>query len=543
MAWWFADRKTQERPLRVLTAASRRLDLEDKKEARQMKELRQGWQSDAWSYRDAIGELRYAIQFLANCTARMRIFPAAYPLAGESDDPIPLSEMENVPPEVIALTEQAISDLGHGKLAIKALLHSASTNTSVAGEYFLLGQQDPETGEESWTIRSVDEIIIKDDKYQMREVPNDPSGEVPWIDLDPSLSVVSRIWTPHPRFRLLADSPMRAMLEECEALLIWRRMVRAAGRSRLAGRGILAVPDELSIKVPLDDDADPEADPFMAALAQAMMVPISDEGTSSAVVPIVIRGPGGALEKLKHIDLASALDAEAAKIREELLGSIATSFDLPKEVITGIADLNHWSAWQVDDNTFRHHVEPHVITVCDSLTGAYLRPYLKEFNCSDEWVRRLVFWYDPTELVTHPDQTKDALELHDRGVISNTALLHTAGFGDEDAPTPAQYLAWLISKQRTWPPNLSMGIIHDLDPSLVIPPITAPGTIPGIKASGVDAGMPLPGFPAGPTGASTPPGTPGSAVPPPAGSETPTPTPTRPSAGPPPSDATAVDPE
>src|SRR6266550_5822150 len=111
MPWWFANRRAQQHPVRVLTAAARRLDLENKKEARQMRELRQGWQSDAWTYRDSIGELRYAVNFLANCTARMRVYPAAYPLHGESDDPQNLADVENVPQEVIDLANQAISEL------------------------------------------------------------------------------------------------------------------------------------------------------------------------------------------------------------------------------------------------------------------------------------------------------------------------------------------------------------------------------------------------------------------------------------------------
>jgi hypothetical protein len=487
MAWWFRDRRPHT-PIRVLTAAARRLDLENRKEARQMRELRQGWQSDAWTYRDTIGELRYAINFLANCTARMRLYVAAYPVdLGETDDPKDLEDVEGIPPEVQVMANAAMRELGQGKLAIRNLLGAASTNTSVAGEYYLLGQQDAETGAESWTIRSVDEIIIKDDHYEMREVPYDPAGDIPWVELDPDTSVVSRIWTPHPRFRLLADSPCRAILEECEALLIWRRMVRAAGRSRLAGRGILKVPDELSLKVPLDDDADPEADPFMAALAQAMMVPVADEGTSSAVVPIVVRGPAEKLAELQHLDLASSLDAEAQRVREELLGSIATGLDLPKEIITGVADLNHWTAWQVDDNTFRHHVEPHVIMVCDSLTGAFLRPYLEEMDCDPAWVQRLVFWYDPTELVTHPDQTKDALELHDRLCLSDKALRQIAGFDEEDGPTKAETQIRLIEKMRNWPPNLVMAFLHAWDPTLIAPAMKGPPAIPGIGPTGVSA--------------------------------------------------------
>lgn len=481
--------ETVERPVRVLTASSKRLDLADKKEARQLRVLRQGWQSDAWNYRDSIGELRYAIQFLANSSARMRLFAAAEPMEGESDDPVPLSEIKSVPEEVISLAEQAMRDLGRGRLAYKNILKALSTNISVAGECFMLGRTDEETGKEDWSIRSVDEIIVKDDSYQMREMPDGPQGIVPWVPLDPELNMVSRIWIPHPRFALLADSPLKAMLDDCDSITIMRRMIRAEGRSRTS-RGILKVPDGISIKVPIDDDEDPEADQFMNGLTQALMEPIGDEGVASAVAPIVIRGSPDALKELQLLTLAQPFEEAAQKVREELIGIIATSFDLPKEVIQGVADLNHWSAWQVDDNTFRHHIEPHVIELCDALTGAYLRPYLINAGVEEYWADRVVFWYDPTELVTHPDQTADAMKLHEALVISDEALLRTAGFNEADAPSKAEVQVRLLEKMRTWPPNLVMAFLHQWDPTLVAPPITTAGMIPGIKPGGVDVGVP-----------------------------------------------------
>ncbi len=502
-------RTSQDQPsLRVLTAAATRLNMSDKKQARRMRTLRQGWQLDAWGYRDAIGELRYATQFLAQCTARMQLYPAAYPMDGQSDKPVRLAEIAGVPPEVAAVAHRALADLGRGRLDIGAMLKTLSTNLTIAGECLMLGEQDEQGGPDRWSIRSISEIVVQDDRYKLVETPNDTRGET--IDLDPGTTFVSRIWSPHPQYRLLADSPMRALLDDCESLMILRRMIRATGRSRLAGAGLLLIPSELSIKVPNNDDADPEADPFTAALGEAMMTPIGDEGVASAVVPIVAQGPGEFLDKVQHISFASQFSEMDSKTREELVGLLATGLDLPKEIVTGVADLNHWSAWQVDDNTFRHHVEPHVIECCDSLTGAYFRPYLEAAGVEPAWIERLVLWYDPTELVTHPDQSKDAFELHDRLAISDEALLRITGFGDEDKPTKAETQLRLLRELKNWPPNLVMAFLHQWDPTIIVPPIETAGTIPGIKPTGVDVGAPpapdmpsaappAPNIPAGPT--------------------------------------------
>ena len=512
---------------RSLIAAATRLNLGDNREARRQRALRQGWQLEAWAYRDSIAELRYAINYLANSMARMRIFPAAY-TGSETDTPVALSVEMGAPQQLVDACDQALKDLGNGKMALAGLLHSLSTNLSTAGEAFLLGQEDPASGNQSWTIRSIDEIIVYNDTYKLREVPMDPQGILGWVDLDPALNVVSRMWQPHPRFRILADSPLRAMMDDCESLLMLRRMIRATARSRLAGRGILAIPDELSIAMGTDDDDDPSADPFMGPLTEHLTASIADEGIASSVVPLIVRGKGDTLAQIRLIDFYTQFDELALKNREDLIGIIATGFDLPKEVVTGMADLNHWGAFQVDDSTFRYHVEPHVITGMDCITSGFLHPYLQTSGLDpdilNEWLEKIVMWYDPTELVTHPDQTTDAFQLHDRIVISNEALRRAAGFSESDAPTAIEFSERLISKQRTWPANLSMEILHQNDPTLDVPPITVSGTVPGIKpgpGGGVDVGEPaaLPAVtsptepptsqaapePAVPTDASTPP--------------------------------------
>lgn len=477
-----------------LVSSAARLDVADRQEAKVQRMLRQGWQSDAWSYRDMIGELRYAVQYLANCTARMRLYPACYPIGGESDDPVAVERAPGIPEAVISVCGQAMQDLGNGRLALAGMLHGLSTHKSVAGECYLLGRTDPQDGEQRWSVRSVDELVVYNDQWHLRETPDDRQNSViPWIKLEPELTVISRIWTPHPRFQLLADSPMRAMLDDCESLTILRRMIRATGRSRLASRGLLFVPEEISIKAPDDDDDDPQADPFIDTLTEAMMAPIVNEGTADGVVPIVLRGPADAGQKIRLIEMAQTFDEQASKTREELIGIIATTFDLPKEIIMGIADLNHWSAWQVDDSTFRAHVEPHVIGCCDDLSAAYLRPYLSAAGVPDMWVQRMVLWYDPTELVTHPDRTQDAENAYRDMVISAQARRREAGFSEADAPSLEELEARRLWDIRALPLNLLMEYARRADPTLLVPPITVSGTVPGIKPGGVDTGTPPPG--------------------------------------------------
>jgi hypothetical protein len=487
-----AQRMEQTFPYQAgVVASAATLNLASRSEARRVRMLRQGWQEDAMAYADAIGEIQFAHLFIRNCASRMRIYPAAYPVGTFDAEPVPIDDpAAAMPPQVIVAANAAMAALGSGRVAMANLMGMLSWNFSVVGEAFLHGATNPGSGIETWTLRSIDEMMVRDDQYWLREVPLDPQGVFGWVQLDPELNYVARLWTPHPRFKLLATSSMRGILDSAEELMILSRAMRGAARSRLAG--VLKVPNGLEAFSPTDDNPDPQASPFMGVFANAMMAPIADEGVASAVVPIVVRGEIEALNALQHISMDRPLDPIMAAQRQELIGRIATGLDLPKEVLLGISDLNHWSAWAVDDNSFRHHIEPHVVNCVDALTVGYLRMALAIEGIDPALIARIVCWYDPTELLTHPDRTQDALALYGLKEISGETLRRVTGFNEDDKPSDIEVVQRLISAERTWPPNAALAILARLDPSLSFPAITTAGTFPGIKAGGIEEAAPLP---------------------------------------------------
>ncbi len=530
MATIFRTAKRASRT-RAIVAAAHTIDLHNRAEARKQRALRAPWQRDAFVYRNSIGELRYGINFLANSAARMKVYVAARSVDGESNLPLPITDPAiGAPPEVIEAARLATLLFTNGTNDMSDHMRIASTNISLAGEAYILGQDDPETGSTTYSIRSVSEIAVFGDTIMLREGPVASMGRDGMIELDPDLTDLSRIWQVDPEYRARADSSVRAIINECESLLILRRSIRAVGRSRYAGAGILLVPDELGFAEDVDGDG-VESDPFLSTLTRNMMTPIADEGSASEVVPLVIRGSADALKEFRYLDIARSFDEWAIKIRQEIVGVIASGLDLPKEVIMGVADLNHWSAWQVDDNTFRHHIEPHVIVLMQCFTDGFLKAAMTAMlpiSLQQQWLPRLTFWYDPTELVTHPDQTQNALNAHDRLAISDAALRRYLGLSEGDAPTSGEVEIRMIRNVRTLPPNLLMALYHELDPTLAVPAITQSGVIPGVKP-GLGGGAIMPTLPP----ALAEPGAPAAAAP----AETATVTPTPPldtgTAGPP----------
>lgn len=495
---------------RVLTAAGVRIDLADRQALRAARKYRQGWQGTTYDYRDSIPELRYAGDFIGNSAGRMRLFAAAY-TDDPASPPVPVDDA-GIGTKLAEAAKAALDRLGTGQLAIAAIMNALAVNFMFPGEANLVGRVNPDTDQEEWSIRSIDEIVTASDGYHLRELPGDFTDGQTYGDkpLDPETTFIARLWKPHPRYRRLADSPMRALLEISEELLILSRGVRAQAKSRLAGPGLLLVPDELTMAQAAPSDDNPLADPFLSALTVAMTTPILDEGHPSAVVPIVIRGPAAVLDALKHLVLTTGLDATAFTARAEIIGRMATGVDLPREIMTGMGGTNHWNAFQISSDNFRHHLEPAVLQLVDSLTQGYLWAALAADGFTPAEYRQCVVWYDPAALITHPDKTADALNLWDRNTLSNEALLDAAGFSDKDLPDGLELVSRMLTHVRTYPPNILQAIIARLDPTLQIPALA------GVPASGpgqTDPAAPPaedpnanPGAPPEPGGGAAPPG-------------------------------------
>lgn len=463
------DGKRQQRSLlAAATNLSNGLN-SNRTEAARISKLKQAWQEDAWAYRDSIGELRYATTYLGNAARKVKLFPAAY--VNNELDPLPLSEIPNCPANVLAAANDAMERLATNPLAMAGLLRDLMENLEVTGECFLfgwpVGTKPGDNKEEIWEIRSVSEVSSNNDgQILIKEVGQTGAGE-----LVPNGVFTSRLWYPHPRRKILADSPFASILDICEELLILSRDIRAAGRSRLANSGLLLLPDGLTVvKADTAADAnDSEQDPFMQELVAAAMTAIQDEGSASAIVPLIIRGPKDELAAVRQVTI-SRPESENANKRIELIERMATTLDLPAEVLTGKADLNHWTAWSVSDDTFSDHIEPLIMVMDDALVAGYMRIMLSapSLNLPPEWVNRVIIWHDSTRLVRHPDRSQDALQAYDRFALSDGALRDTMGFSDTDAPNNTELLTRVMMKQSRLDPSIAAQIIKRMDSTLDI---------------------------------------------------------------------------
>ncbi|MDR7492183.1 MAG: hypothetical protein QN122_12125 [Armatimonadota bacterium] len=399
------------------------------------------WQERAFELYDQLGEIKYAAQFYARMLSGLRLYPAELGERGQI--------VETDQPEVRAQVER-IQDPGGGRAN---LLASYGQLMFIAGECYLLVTIDADIGREQWEVVSTAELRVQDGLIYRVRSHGQQQPQV-WRESrggdwgDPGVAMVYRLWRRHPRYSDEPDSTLRGVLDLAEELLLLSQAVRSRASSRLAGNGLLLLPQEISPSpAHVMDSADAQQDPFLRQLVEHLTAPLSKPGSTSAVVPIVVRGPAEYLDKIRHLQVVDPTQLyPETGLRQELIRRIALGLDMPPEVLLGTADLNHWSAWLVDEQAWRSHGQPIARQLCQDLTQAFLRPALRELGIPD-WDRYLV-WFDATDIVVHPDRSRDAKDLYDRRAVGKRALRDAAGFTDDDAPSPDELAEMLAVALR-----------------------------------------------------------------------------------------------
>lgn len=477
---------------RALTAAAAQIKVENKDEAEQFRHRRSAsssaWQAEAWEYYDAIGEVKYAFNLVASVVSRIRLYAAV--IENPAETPVSVRSSSLVSGRLASAAERALSRLDSAYGGQAGLLRDAALNISVAGECYLV--QMPErkgTGiPESWDIRSTDEVQV-DSKSNYgivgrRDVlmggNSIASQNNKGVVALPQNAFIGRIWRAHPRFSEEADSSLRGLLDLCAELLLLNRTFRATARSRL-NAGALYLPDGLSVAAgpdadyPFDEmgDINPEYNPeeamdaFEDQLIDAMTTPIRDEDSASAVVPLIIRGPAELGDKIKQFKFERSFDPALAQRADRVLERILQGLDVPKDVVTGLANVKYSNALQIDESLYKAHIEPLMLLIADALTVVYLRPYLIANGFDETEVSRLTIWFDPSQVATRNDRAMDADSGFDRMAVSFDTWRRAHGFSEADAPTPNELALRLLIEKGAITPELTEAMIAAVAPEVM----------------------------------------------------------------------------
>jgi hypothetical protein len=454
---------------RTITSAATPVRLRDRSELEKIRNrsaVSHAWQMESWRVYDNLGEINFAFNLIGSQFSRIRFHAAVMLSPDEPPTEIAdaitldtgtreLGAANGVDARLAQHARDLVAQLnkGHG---LASLQRAYALNRQVAGECYLC------LIEGQWSIKSTFEVLV------------DPGGT---IRLQPSVSTVTampkeippessvwRMWTQHPRYSLDPDCNLRSVLYLCEQLIKLNRMINNTVASRM-NAGILKVASEIiqAAKTPgaegaVDDNGEEELDPFRADLHATMTQPILDDASGAAVIPMVAEVPYAMMDGIQWMSLARDIDQHMTQYAENVLGRILNGISIPKDSITGYQNVRYANAQQISQDLYSQAVEPLALALSDDLTDVFLRPLLEseidEYGWDPDQVKKMVIWYDPSEIVTRPDRGADADAGWDRGALSDDAWRKSHGFSAEDKPSEEELLKRMMLRSAQLPPNL-----------------------------------------------------------------------------------------
>lgn len=433
----------------------------------------ESWQTELWDYYERLGEYNDGVSWKANTLSRVRLTAAEVVPGG--DEPM---RVETGP------AAEAIERLAGGTAGQAQLMKEATIHLSVPGVGWLVGERgiDEErmaseglVTDEWWSMRSAEEIKVGSKRDQQGRPTFEVMDELnSWRPISAD-SIVVRVWDPHPRRGWEPNSAGRHARGAMLKLDMLNKRVVATIVSRLAGNGLL-VYDSSRLSVPEHkgptEDAEEAPDPFAQMLVEAASRGIEDPTSAEAVIPIPIGADVGDQENfdpallLRHVSFANPLDDKLMEQREAAIRELARSLDMPADVMLGIADLNHWSAWQLEESGIKVHIAPAAETIVHALTKGYLIPTLRaaDEDLTGPQGGRLIVWYDTSEITQRPDRSTNTLAAYDRYEVKGSALRREIGADEDDAPNDTE-LADMIRKRIAQNPQQAQIILRDLEGS------------------------------------------------------------------------------
>ena len=441
------------------------------------------WQPRAWHAYEHLGEVWFAFNLVGNVISRIRFYPAADVTPNVA--PAYVDDVRDLTPGIGNAAKAAMRRITDTNGDFSSIARHLAINLSVPGECYLvqipartvMTASGVETIPESWEVRSKDEVIVPNDRDAQIKIKARPTDRESDLITLPKNAFIARIWRRNPRYMGLADSSMRAVLDLVDELMLINETFKATARSRL-NSGILFVPDGLSASSPTLFDMEvldatgtltPEPQPadvdeFEEALLEGMMTPIADPSSASAVVPILVRGPGEVGEKIKLIQFERTFDPSLVQRSDRVLERILQGLDLPKDVFSGLANVRYSNAQTIEESLWRAHIEPLTLIICDALTDVYLRPALMATGYTREQAARCRVWYDPSEVVARPNRNQDAVQAYDRYALSATSLREAMGFNEADAPPPAELVLRMLLQKGPITPDLAEALMRAIAP-------------------------------------------------------------------------------
>jgi len=415
----------------------------------------EGWMAEAWTMYDLVGELHFLSSTLARRASRARFYVGKVAGSDVVELPVALSEDASKESQAAFKREKKVRDvfdsLGDGFIGMQELVERVFLNQFVVGMAYMVGAPSEvwkgqgnrdinvvPVNDLEWRALSVMEFTQTAGGYELNQGGAASGTDNPKLKLNGSHVYVISLWTPHPSNSTIPDSPVRAALPILRELVGLTQHVSAQIDSRLAGAGLLVMRSSASraIKRSFGIPEDDQRDVFTEMLLDAMVTPISDRDSASAVVPLVVTIPDES-QAPEYISFDAPLDQYAAPLREEAIRRIALSLDAPPELLLGQGSTSHWTAWLTQEEVVDSHISPTLGMIVRGLTIEFLRPILRANGFTEEEAESYAIWYDTSDLTVKANIAQDSRDLYALDLLSDDTVRRANGFDESDAPKRA----------------------------------------------------------------------------------------------------------
>lgn len=435
------DRYQPARIPAALSGATAIVDLGGGSSWRTWKFGNRDWQAEAWRLYDIVGELHKLSGRVGDSLAQARLY---------------VTEVDDTGEETGEVTEERIKRLAAVPLGTGSQrddnLRLAGIDLAVGGECWIVGEGaavSPEAAEGSWFVVTGAAFSRVGDQVEVRR-PQIRGGSK--LALRDGVDILIRCWRPHPNDTDQADSFTRSAIVPLREIELLTKREFAELDSRLTGAGIMFLPE--GIDFPRAEDDPPGLAGFMAYIQRAAAASMTNQGDARSMVPILATVPDQMMEhldKIKPLTFWSELSEAIAPMKDKAITRVASMAEIPQEVLTGIADSNHWTAWLISDEGIRW-IRGYLGLVADALTRGFLRRALESMSVKRP--ERFAFAFDTSTLAAKPNRLDEAVQLHDRFLITDVEVVKAGAFDPEQMPTPEERAAQIVLKLLQNQPDL-----------------------------------------------------------------------------------------
>ena len=448
-----------------LSAATAIVDLSGTSSWRTWKFGNKDWQAEGWRLYDIVPEHHFLTGRIGESVAQARLYVTEVSETGEETDEVEDERIKRL----------AAVPLGTGSQRDDNL-RLAGIDLAVGGECWIVGEgaaTSPEMAEGSWFVVTGAALSRVGDEVSVKR-PQQRGGSK--LTLTDGVDILIRCWRPHPNDTDQADSFTRSAIVPLREIELLTKREFAELDSRLTGAGIMFLPEGIDFP---REETDPEGlAGFMAYIQRAAAASMADQSRASAMVPIMATIPDQLLEhldKLQPINFWSELSAEITPMKDKAITRLASAAEIPNEVLTGIGDANHWTAWLISEEGTRW-IKGYLGLIADALTRGFLRIALASMGVANP--ERYAFAFDTSTLAARPNRLEDALKLREMFLLSDIETVKAGAFDETQMPTVqerAQQI--LIQVVQTQP-----GLLLDpaIQAALGLPAITTEGAAPQI---------------------------------------------------------------